>query len=122
MRHQKLNNARRWRRTNRVRRKIRGTADQPRLSVCRTNKHVYCQLIDDDSGKTIAAAGTTDKSLREKIAKSGNCDAAKIIGGAIAERAIAAGVKRIKFDRGRFKYHGRVAELANAARAGGLEF
>ncbi len=122
MRQQKLNNIRRWRRQNRVRNMVRGSADQPRLSVCRSNKHVYCQVIDDESGKTLAAASTRDKSLREKIKNGGNCDAAKIIGAAIAERALAAGVQRVKFDRGRYKFHGRVAMLANAAREGGLKF
>lgn len=122
MRQQKINNARRWRRQNRVRNTIRGSADQPRLSVCRSNKHVYCQVIDDDSGKTLAAASTRDKALREQIKNGGNCVAAKIIGAAIAQRAIAAGVQRVKFDRGRYKFHGRVAILANAAREGGLKF
>jgi large subunit ribosomal protein L18 len=122
MRQQKLKNVRRWRRQNRVRNTVRGSAEQPRLSVCRSNKHVYCQVIDDESGKTLAAASTRDKSLREKIKNGGNCAAAKIIGAAIAERALAAGVLRVKFDRGRYKFHGRVAMLANAAREGGLKF
>jgi large subunit ribosomal protein L18 len=122
MRQQKLNNIRRWRRMNRVRNTVRGSAEQPRLSVCRSNKHVYCQVIDDESGKTLAAASSRDKSLRDKIKNGGNCAAAKIIGAAIAERAIAAGVQRVKFDRGRYKFHGRVAMLANAAREGGLKF
>ena len=122
MKHQKSLNVQRWRRKNRVRKKLKGNADQPRLSVHRTNKHLYCQVIDDDLGKTIASANTRDKSLAEQIKNGGNCEAAKIIGQAIAERAKAAGVSRIKFDRGTFKYHGRVAELANAAREAGLEF
>ena len=122
MRHQKLNNMRRWRRTNRVRKPLRGSADKPRLSVYRSNKHLSCQLIDDESGKTLAAASTLEKDLRTELARGGNCAAAKVIGGKIAERAIAGGFKRVVFDRGRYKYHGRVAELANAARAAGLEF
>jgi large subunit ribosomal protein L18 len=122
MRQQKLNNVRRQRREFRVRSTIHGSADRPRLSVCRSNKHVYCQVIDDDSGRTIAAASTRDKSLRQQIKNGGNCDAAKVIGTAIAERALAAGVKEVKFDRGRYKFHGRVAILANAAREGGLKF
>ncbi len=122
MRHQKLSNVRRWRRTNRVRKRLRGTAEQPRLSVFRSNKHLSCQLIDDLSGKTLAAASTQEKDVRSALAHGGNCSAAKVIGGKIAERALATGVKRVVFDRGRYKYHGRVAELANAARAGGLEF
>jgi large subunit ribosomal protein L18 len=122
MRQQKLNNVRRLRRTHRVRKPLRGSADQPRLSVSRSNKHVYCQVIDDDSGRTLASASTRDKSLRDKIKNGGNCDAAKAIGTAIADRALAAGVKQVKFDRGRYKYHGRVAILATAAREGGLKF
>jgi large subunit ribosomal protein L18 len=122
MRHQKLNNVRRWRRTNRVRKKLRGSADQPRLSVFRSNKHLSCQLIDDASGKTLASASTQEKALRTELKSGGNCAAAKILGSRIAERALASGVKRVVFDRGRYKYHGRVAELAKAAREGGLEF
>ncbi len=122
MKQQKALNVQRWRRKNRVRKKLRGSADQPRLCVNRTNKHLYCQLIDDEIGKTLAAASTRDKDLAGQIKYGGNCDAAKIVGQAIAERAKAAGVSRIKFDRGSFKYHGRVAELANAAREAGLEF
>jgi large subunit ribosomal protein L18 len=122
MRHQKLNNVRRWRRTNRVRKKLRGSAEQPRLSVFRSNKHLSCQLIDDLSGKTLAAASTLEKALQTEIKNGGNCAAAKVLGGKIAERALATGVKRVIFDRGRYKYHGRVAELAKAAREGGLEF
>ena len=122
MKHDKQINVQRWRRKNRVRKKLRGTADQPRLSVHRSNKHVYCQLIDDVAGKTLASASTRDSNLREQVGQGGNCDAANAIGKAIAERGKAAGVTRIVFDRGRFKYHGRLAELASAAREGGLEF
>ena len=122
MKQQKTVNKQRWRRTNRVRKKLRGDADRPRLSVRRSNKHLYCQLIDDEAGKTIASASTRDKSLADQIGYGGNCDAAKIIGQAIAERAKAAGVTQARFDRGSYKFHGRVAELANAAREGGLEF
>ena len=122
MKHQKSLTVQRRRRKNRVRKRLRGSADQPRLSVHRTNKHLYCQLIDDDCGKTVASASTRDKDLAGQINNGGNCDAAKIIGQAIAEKAKAAGVSRIKFDRGSFKYHGRIAELANAAREAGLEF
>jgi len=121
MKHAKLKNVQRWRRKNRVRKKLRGTAERPRLSVNRSNKHLYCQVIDDESGKTLASASTRDKDLRDQIGNGGNCDAAKLIGSTIAERAKAAGVTTVKLDRGRFKYHGRVAELANAAREGGLE-
>ena len=120
MKHSKLKNVQHWRRKNRVRKKLRGTAERPRLSVNRSNKHLYCQVIDDESGKTLASASTRDKDLRDQISSGGNCDAAKLIGSTIAERAKAAGVTTVKLDRGRFKYHGRVAELADAAREGGL--
>jgi large subunit ribosomal protein L18 len=118
----KLKNIRRWRRTNRVRSRLRGTADRPRLTVYRSNKHLYCQVVDDTSGLTLASASTRDRSLRDDVKNGGNRDAARQVGLAIAERAKAAGVKRVTFDRGRFRYHGRVAELATAAREGGLEF
>ena len=122
MRKQKIVNKQRWRRANRVRKKIRGTASIPRLSIRRSNKHLYCQLIDDDAGRTIASASTRDKTLASQVGYGGNCDAAKIIGAAIAERAKEAGVTEVKFDRGPYKFHGRVAELANAAREAGLSF
>lgn len=122
MRQSKLRNLQRWRRKNRVRRNLRGTAARPRLSVQRSNKHLYCQVIDDEAGKTLAAASTRDKDLRDQIGNGGNCGAAKQVGQAIAERAGAAGVTQVTFDRGRYRYHGRVAELANAAREGGLQF
>jgi large subunit ribosomal protein L18 len=122
MRQQKLNNARRFRRTNRVRNALRTSADRPRLSVSRSNKHVYCQVIDDATGRTLASASTRDKNLRDQIKVGGNCAAATIVGTAIAQRALAAGVQTVKFDRGRYRFHGRVASLATAARAGGLQF
>jgi len=122
VRQQKIVNKQRWARTKRVRNKIRGNADCPRLSVRRSNKHIYCQLIDDEAGKTLVSASTRDKALAGQVENGGNCDAAKMIGQAIAERAKAIGVTKIRFDRGAYRYHGRVAELANAARAGGLEF
>ena len=122
MKQQKIANKQKWRRANRVRKTVRGDAARPRLSVHRSNKHIYCQVIDDEAGKTIASASTRDKDLAGKVKYGGNCEAAKIVGEAIAERAKAAGVTQIKFDRGSFKFHGRLAELANAARAGGLDF
>lgn len=122
MKAQKKINMRRWRRTNRVRRHFHGTADRPRMSVFRSNAHLYCQVIDDDSGRTIAAASTRDRNLRDQLKATGNKDAAKIVGNAIAERAKAAGVTKVFLDRGKYQYHGRVAELADAARQGGLEF
>ena len=112
----------RLRRRHRVRRFIRGTADRPRLSVFRTDKHIYAQVIDDASGRTVAAASTRDKQLRDSVGFGGNKQAAEAIGRAVAERARAAGVTKVCFDRGAFRYHGRVAALADAARAAGLEF
>ena len=105
-----------------MRKTIRGTADRPRLTVHRTNKHIYCQLIDDDLGKTLCSASTRDKDIASKVSNGGNCDAAKLIGEALAEKAKAAGVKQVKFDRGPYKFHGRIAELAKAVRDGGVEF
>jgi large subunit ribosomal protein L18 len=112
----------RLRRRHRVRRFIRGTAERPRLSVFRTDKHIYAQVIDDASGRTLASASSRDKQLRDSVAFGGNKQAAEAIGRAVAERAKAAGVKQVCFDRGEFKYHGRVAALAEAARAAGLDF
>ena len=122
MKYSKQLNLTRWRRKNRVRKKLRGTADCPRLNVHRSNKHIYCQLIDDESGKTIASASTRDKDLAGKIKFGGNLEAAKQVGAVIAEKAKSAGVSQVRFDRGRYNYHGRVAEIANAAREGGLQF
>ena len=122
MKYSKQLNLTRWRRKNRVRKKLRGTAECPRLNVHRSNKHIYCQLIDDESGKTIASASTRDKALAGKIKFGGNVDAAKQVGTVIAEKAKSAGVSKVRFDRGRYNYHGRVAEIANAAREGGLQF
>ena len=115
-------NLQRWRRKNRVRKRVRGSAARPRMSVFRSNKHLYCQLIDDENGVTLVSASTRDKELSADISNGGNCEAAKKVGLAVAERAKAAGITQVRFDRGSYKYHGRVAELANAAREGGLEF
>ncbi|MFM8578287.1 MAG: 50S ribosomal protein L18 [Planctomycetaceae bacterium] len=112
----------RTRRRFRVRRKLKGTAERPRLSVFRTHKHIYAQVIDDTTGKTIASASSVDSQLREACGFGGNRQAAEAIGKALAERARAAGVQKVCFDRGSFRYHGRVAALADAARAAGLEF
>jgi large subunit ribosomal protein L18 len=119
---QKILNTQRTRRTYRVRNHLRTTSDRPRLSVFRSLKHISCQIIDDAAGKTLCSASSLDKTLRESVGYGGNKNAAEAIGRAIAERAIAAGIKQVKFDRGHFKYHGRVAALAEAARKAGLEF
>ena len=110
----------RLRRHRRVRKKVRGTADRPRLAVFRSNNHITAQVIDDITGRTLAAASTTEADLRSGA--TGNRDAAKKIGTLVAERAKTAGVSRVVFDRGGFMYHGRVAAVADAARENGLEF
>ena len=110
----------RLRRHRRVRKKVVGTAERPRLAVFRSNRHMTAQVIDDRSGRTLAAASTVEASLRSGA--TGNKDAAAAVGRLVAERAVAAGVTRVVFDRGGFIYHGRVAALADGARSGGLEF
>ena len=92
------------------------------MAVFRSHKHIYAQIIDDASGRTLASASSVDKQIRDAVGFGGNKQAAEAIGRAVAERAQAAGVKKVCFDRGEFRYHGRVAALADAARAAGLEF
>ena len=106
----------------RVRNKLRGTSSRPRLSIHRSNKHVYAQVIDDVTGRTLASASTAEKSLCPAGTNGGNVAAAKTIGKAVAERAVQAGVKDVCFDRGQYRYHGRIAALADAAREAGLNF
>jgi len=103
---------------NRIRRKVRGTTERPRLAVYRSLNHIYAQIIDDEKAQTLASASTTEKSLG--VSKGGNVDAAKKVGQAIAERALAAGISSVVFDRGGYLYHGRVRALTDAARAAGL--
>jgi len=110
----------RKRRHHRVRKKVFGTAERPRLAVFRSAKHITAQVIDDRAGRTLAAASTTEKDLRETA--GGNKAAATTIGRLVAERAKAAGIDKVVFDRGGFGYHGRVAALADAARETGLDF
>ena len=95
---------------------------RPRLSVFRSSKHIYAQLIDDDAGRTLAAASTLDKALREQIKTGADRSAAEQVGRLLAERAKAAGVEAVVFDRGGYRYHGRVKALADSARAAGLVF
>jgi large subunit ribosomal protein L18 len=106
----------------RVRKKIRGTAECPRLAVFRSLKYIYAQVVDDEKGHTIAAASSLEPALRQALPKTDNVEAAKAVGRLIAERAIDAGVRHVVFDRGGYRYHGRVKALADAAREGGLEF
>jgi large subunit ribosomal protein L18 len=110
----------RARRHYRVRKKVSGTAERPRLAVFRSNKHITAQVIDDRSGRTVAAASTVEKDLRAN-GGTGNKTAATTVGRLVAERAKAAGVTSVVFDRGGFLYHGRVAAVADAAREAGLE-
>ena len=106
----------------RLRRWVRGTAARPRLAVFRSLNHIYAQVDDDDTGRTLVAADSRSKEFRAGQPRGGNVAAAKAVGSLLAQRAKAAGVARVVFDRGGFKYHGRVKALADAARAGGLEF
>jgi large subunit ribosomal protein L18 len=112
----------RQRRRFRVRKRMRGSAQRPRLSVFRSHRNLLCQIIDDTSGKTLVAVGTKDKDVRTNVAYGGNKAAAQTVGKRLAEKAIAAGIKEVAFDRGHYKYHGRVAALADAAREAGLSF
>ncbi len=114
----KQKHAARLRRHSRVRKKVRGDAARPRLAVFRSNKHIVAQVIDDRTGQTLAAASTHEADLRQST--TGNTAAAEKVGQLVAERAKAAGVSRVVFDRGGFLYHGRVAAVADAARNAGL--
>lgn len=113
---------RRVRRHDRVRTRITGTADCPRMAVCKTGRHLYVQFIDDDAGHTLAAASTLDTALRGDDAVRGNIEGAKAVGRLAAERAKQKGVSTVVFDRGGFPYHGCIAALADAAREVGLQF
>ena len=111
------------RRTAKVRRTIRRAAGgRARLSVFRSSKHIYAQLIDDTSGRTVVSASSLEKDMRGALKTGANIDAAKAVGKMIAERALAKGIKQVVFDRGGYLYHGRVKALADAAREGGLDF
>ena len=110
------------RRRERVRHRLRLRAGgRPRLSVFRSSKHIYAQLIDDAKGETIAAASSLEKDLRSSLKTGADTEAARAVGAKIAERAAAAGIRRVVFDRGGYLYHGRVKALADGAREGGLE-
>jgi large subunit ribosomal protein L18 len=109
-------------RHERVRKKISGTPERPRLCVYRSNSHIYAQIIDDTVGNTLAAASTVEKDIAAQIGEMDKKGAAKLVGKIVAERAQAAGIKTVVFDRGGYIYTGRVAELAAGAREGGLDF
>ncbi len=112
----------RKRRHRRIRAKLAGTAERPRLNVFRSLEHIYVQVIDDENGRTIVSASTVDKNLRADLDGKTKKEQATMVGKAVAERAQAAGVKQVVFDRGGYLYHGRIRALADGAREGGLEF
>lgn len=112
----------RKRRHLRVRKKVFGTAERPRLSVYRSLKHIYAQIINDEIGHTLVAASSLDPEFRKSGKKGSNVEGAKEVGRILARRALEKGIKKVVFDRGGFKYHGRVKALAEGAREGGLEF
>lgn len=112
----------RKRRQYRLRRKIHGTAERPRLNVFRSLNHIYAQVIDDDLGVTIASASSVEKGLVSEMTDKSKNEQAKMVGEAVAERAKQAGVSKVVFDRGGFRYHGRIKAIADGAREGGLEF
>jgi large subunit ribosomal protein L18 len=110
------------RRKYHVRKKVFGTPDRPRLSVFRSNRHIYAQIIDDTVGVTLASAGTRTKAIQGQLPRYSNKKAAEVVGEAIAKQALNVGIKCVCFDRNRYKFHGRVKSLADAARKAGLAF
>jgi large subunit ribosomal protein L18 len=118
----KLKKVQRQRRQNRVRRKVIGSVERPRLTVFRSSKHIYAQLIDDLTGQTLASASSVSPDVRKDMAYGGNIKAAQTVGKRLAEVAKERGITKAAFDRGHYRYHGRVKALADAAREGGLQF
>ncbi|UCG56207.1 MAG: 50S ribosomal protein L18 [Phycisphaerales bacterium] len=110
------------RRRHHVRKKVVGTRERPRLSVFRSNRHIYAQIIDDSAGVTLVSANTRTKALGNQLSAAGNSKASQIVGEAIAKAALGVGIKCVCFDRNRYKFHGRVKVLAEAARKAGLVF
>ena len=121
MKREKQIGKQRRRRRLRVRNRIKRDSTRPRLSVFRSHKHLYAQVIDDEAGRTLVAASTTQPPVRGEVKYGGNRDAAAAVGKAIAQQALDAGIKQVAFDRREYKYHGRIAALADAAREAGLE-
>lgn len=115
-------NKARLKRHLRVRKKINGTTERPRLNIFRSAKHMYAQIIDDINGVTIASASTQDKELKSDLTNGGNVEAARKVGELVAKRAKAKGIDKVVFDRGGYLYHGRIQALADAAREAGLQF
>ncbi|MBX7102747.1 MAG: 50S ribosomal protein L18 [Gemmataceae bacterium] len=122
MKFQKRLAQRRERKRHRVRNRVRGTAERPRLSVFRSSMHIYAQIIDDSTGVTLAAYSSAAKDLKSSVGYGGNVKAATTVGTKLAEVAKAKGVTKVCFDRGHYKFHGRVKALAEAVRAGGIQF
>ncbi len=118
----KTREAMRKRRQQRVRGRVSGTAGRPRLNVYRSLSNIFAQIVDDEAGHTLVSASSLDQELRSKVEGKKKLEQAQIIGAAVAERALAKGIKNVVFDRAGYKYHGRVKALADAARSGGLEF
>lgn len=114
--------AARFRRKRSIRKRIRGSSERPRLSVFRSNKHIYAQVIDDTRGVTVASASTVNAELREKLSETKKLEMAREVGRLVAERCRAADIEQVVFDRNGFIYHGRVKAVADAAREGGLQF
>jgi len=112
----------RSRRRNRIRKKLMGTSERPRLCVYRSNMNIYAQVIDDTEGRTLASASTMDKDLKGALKSRGNIDAAKKVGEAVAKKAMEKGIESVVFDRGGYIYHGRIKALADSAREAGLKF
>ena len=110
------------RRHRRIRKKVNGTPERPRLAVFRSNQHIYAQVIDDVAQHTLAAASTLEPDLKAKLSSGSTCEASAAVGKLVAERAVAKGIEQVVFDRGGNLYHGRVKSLADAAREGGLNF
>ncbi len=115
-------NAVRLKKHARIRNRIKGTPERPRLNVFRSLKNIYAQVIDDTTGNTLVSASTLDKALKGTLKYGGNKEAARAVGKLVAERALEKGIKKVVFDRGGYLYHGRIKELADAAREAGLEF
>lgn len=122
MRKQKIVNGQRSRRAYRVRANVRGTTERPRMSVYRSHRNLTVQVIDDSQGKTVVSASTEEADFQSQAKYGGNCNAAKLLGQLVAKRAKEAGIDKVCFDRGNYKYHGRVAAVADAAREAGLSF
>ena len=118
----KEKNRRRFKRHKGIRKKVFGDKEKPRLSVYRSSKNIYCQLIDDATGKTLASASTLIKDIKDKLPYNGNVEAAKLVGQKIAEEAAKIGITKVVFDRSGYKYHGRVKALADSARENNLVF